>query len=182
MQLVLQDALTWMSAMPQPTANTCDTVLGPNMQVVAIYATYFSCLPDSNGNMCLPAVAGALVSSGLGMALSGEIPLDWAAVDPSIFCPALGSTGCCAGAFVEVLEGYLSMSCQQSALTAFQQLMSQCNGMPNTCSGFELPSYTAPTECDAVSAAPAACGFTAGECPQSPCELLCAAATVTSPA
>jgi hypothetical protein len=103
-------------------------------------------------------------------------------VDPSIFCPALGATGCCAGAFVEVLEGYLAMACQQSALTDFQELMSQCDGMPNTCGGFELPPYTAPTDCDAVGAAPASCGFTAGECPQTPCELLCAAATVTAPA
>jgi hypothetical protein len=182
MQLLLQDALTWMTAMPQPTATNCDTVLGPNMQAVAIYATYFACLPDGDGNMCLPAVGGALEASGLGMAMRGEVPLDWASVDPSIFCPALGATGCCAGAFVEVLEGYLAMACQQSALTDFQELMSQCDGMPNTCGGFELPPYTAPTDCDAVGAAPASCGFTAGECPQTPCELLCAAATVTAPA
>lgn len=183
MQLVLQDALSWLSAMPQPTTSSCDAVLGPNMQVVSIYAVYFACLPNGDGDMCLPAVGGALEAAGLGMAMRGEVPLDWSVVDPSIFCPALGSTGCCAGALVEVLEGYLTMACQQTQLAEFQQLLSQCDGMPSTCSGFQLPPYTAPTDCSVQVAAgpPADCGFTAGECPQTPCELLCAAATLTSP-
>ncbi len=180
MQLLLQQTLSWLGAMPQPASTTCDAEVGPSVPDVAIYATYFACLPNPDGGMCLPAVGAALEASGLGAAARGDVPLDFASVDASVFCPAIGAAGCCAGSALQAYQGYLQMTCQTARATQLQGLLSACDGVPGQCPGFELPPAQAPPSCsDPVAGPPALCAFRAGECPQTPCELLCAATTLT---
>ena len=175
MQLLLERTLAWLSAMPQPTTTTCDAVLGPAAPTVAIYATYFSCLSGENGEMCLPQIGGALATAGLGPTLRGNAPLDISAIDPSILCPALGTIGCCAGSFLQVFEGYLAMTCDTVNQLALHNLLQQCDGVPASCANFQLPPVPASDCASGVAGkVPDACAFAAGECPQTPCQLMCA--------
>ncbi len=179
MQLQLSLILSWVGAMPQPSTTVCDYVLGPNVPTLAIYATYFACLSNEAGAMCLPAILGVLAASGLAPAVRGEAPLDLSLVNPSLFCPALGATGCCAGAFVVVLQGYFAMTCQSGAAGQLAGLLASCEGVPAACENFQLPPVTPPGACPAdITSPPQTCSFSAGECPQTPCELVCAAATL----
>jgi hypothetical protein len=183
MQLQLEALLAWVGAMPQPASTVCDAVLGPNVPGLAIYATYFACLSNAEEQMCLPAIGGALAAAGLGPTLRSGAPLNIADVDPSTFCPALGATGCCAGAFIQVLQAYYSMTCQSSAAAQLTGLLAACDGVPDACANFQLPEITPPASCPAqITGPPQECAFTAGECPQTPCELLCAVATLQRPA
>jgi hypothetical protein len=179
MQNLLERVLSWTSAMPQPASTVCDYILGANVPELAVYITYFACLNNAAGDMCLASVGGALAASGLAPALRGEEALDFSAVNASVFCPALGATGCCAGAAVQVAQAYFTMTCQTEAATALAALLGSCDGVPNACANFQLPPVTQPQSCPAqITGPPQECSFSAGECPQTPCELLCAVATL----
>ena len=175
MQQQLSLFIAWISAMPQPSSTVCDYVLGPNVDTLGIYATYFACLSNEDGQMCLPAVGAALNTAGLGAVLAGKAPLDVAAIDASSFCPALGSTGCCAGAFVEVVQGIFAMTCQTEQAAALSTLLGQCDGLPATCSDFQLPEVTPAASCpDSITGPPVTCSIAPNQCPSTPCEALCA--------
>jgi len=175
MQQQLSLFIQWTTSLPQPSDTVCDYVLGPNVPAVGIYATYFMCLANTQGQLCLPTVAAALAGAGLGGMLNGSQSLDVTALDSSTLCPALGSTGCCAGAAVVVLNAWFAMTCQSGAITALASVLSQCDGVPAACSNFELPPITPPAECpDTITGPPLECSFSAGQCPATPCEVLCA--------
>ena len=166
--------ITWTTGLPQPSSTVCDYVLGPNVPGVGIYATYFTCLSNAQGQLCLPTVASALAAAGLGGVLNGTQSLDMAALDPSTLCPALGSTGCCAGAAVQVLSTWFAMTCQSAAAAALTAVLAQCDGVPAACPDFQLPAITPPAQCpDSITGPPLDCSFAPGQCPATPCEVLC---------
>ena len=166
--------IAWTTGLPQPSSTVCDYVLGPNVPGVGIYATYFTCLANAQGQLCLPTVASALAAAGLGGVLNGTQSLNVASLDPSALCPALGSTGCCAGAAVEVLKAWFTMTCQTSAVAALTAVLAECDGVPAACPDFELPAITPPAQCpDSITGPPLDCSFSPGQCPATPCEVLC---------
>ena len=92
-----------------------------------------------------------------------------------MLCPALGTIGCCAGSFLQVFEGYLAMTCDTANQLALHNLLQQCDGVPASCANFQLPPVPS-SDCASgvASKVPDECAFSAGECPQTPCQLMCA--------